>query len=119
MNNFQDFARSKAAVRIVKKAFALCLSAALVLLFYKCPFKMITGADCPGCGLTRAFFCIFLGDFRAAAGYHPLSLLIFAELFYLLYCQFILKRKISDKAVAAAAAVTALLMLIFWLVKIL
>lgn len=103
---------------VLKNILWICLFAALVLLFYRCPFKMITGIDCPGCGLTRAFGCIILGDFYAAVSYHPLSPLIFTEFFYLIYYQFVLKRKIKDKIIIIITAVTALLMLAFWLHKI-
>lgn len=93
--------------------------AVLMLLFYRCPFKMITGIDCPGCGLTRAFCCILLCDFSAAVQYHPLSPLIFTELVYLVYYQFILRRKLNDKIVAVCILINALLMLAVWLCKIL
>lgn len=93
--------------------------AVLMLLFYRCPFKLITGIDCPGCGLTRAFGCILLCDFSAAVQYHPLSPLIFAELVYLVYYQFFLRIKLNNKFVAAGIFINALLMLIVWLCKIL
>lgn len=103
---------------LLKYLFWFLLISALVLLFYKCPFKMITGTDCPGCGLTRAFACIWLCDIPAAVKYHPLSPLIFTELFYLVYSQFILGVKISRKGVLAGVFITALLMLVFWVFKI-
>lgn len=102
----------------VKNVLILLLVIALMLIFYKCPFKMITGIDCPGCGLTRAFFCILLCDFSAAVQYYPLSPLIFSELVYLLYYQFILRRKINNTAVAVGIAVNVFVMLAFWLYKI-
>ena len=64
-------------------AFFACL-ALCVVLFYRCPFRLLTGIDCPGCGLTRAFLSAFRLDFRAAFRYHPLFLLIGIELCYLL-----------------------------------
>lgn len=102
----------------VKNVLILLLVIALTLIFYKCPFKMITGIDCPGCGLTRAFCCILLCDFSAAVQYHLLSPLIFSELVYLLYYQFILRRKINNTAVAVGIAVNVFVMLAFWLYKI-
>ena len=104
---------------VLKYLLWFLLFAALALLFYKCPFKMITGIACPGCGITRAFCCILLCDIPAAVQYHPLSPLIFAELFYLVYAQFVLGKKADRRFVAAGIFITALLMLAVWLCKIL
>ena len=104
---------------VLKYLLWFLLFTALALLFYRCPFKMITGIDCPGCGLTRAFCCILLCDIPAAVQYHPLSPLIFAELFYLVYGQFVLGKKADRRFVAAGIFITALLMLAVWLCKIL
>ena len=37
-----------------------------------CPFKLITGLPCPGCGLTRAFMALFTFNFLDSFRYHPL-----------------------------------------------
>jgi hypothetical protein len=37
-----------------------------------CPFRLLTGIPCPGCGMTRAFLSAFQLDFRSAFLYHPL-----------------------------------------------
>jgi hypothetical protein len=39
-----------------------------------CVVKGITGLDCPGCGMTRAFLFIGHGHFAAAAAMHPASI---------------------------------------------
>lgn len=36
-----------------------------------CPMVMLTGFPCPGCGLTRAVFCLFRLDFSGAFRIHP------------------------------------------------
>ena len=41
-----------------------------------CPFALITGMACPGCGMTRAASSLVRGDFSTALGYHPLVPLI-------------------------------------------
>ena len=41
-----------------------------------CPFALITGMACPGCGMTRAASSLIRGDLTNALGYHPLVPLI-------------------------------------------
>jgi Protein of unknown function (DUF2752) len=41
-----------------------------------CPFALITGMACPGCGMTRAASSLIRGDLTTAMGYHPLVPLI-------------------------------------------
>lgn len=36
----------------------------------KCPFKMITGLSCPGCGIQRAIHAMIHGDFTGAIRYN-------------------------------------------------
>lgn len=41
--------------------------------FYpRCAFKMLTGLDCPGCGLTRASHHVLHGEFAEAFRLNPL-----------------------------------------------
>ncbi len=41
----------------------------------KCPFKLITGLDCPGCGIQRALYALMHGEITQAIKYN----------YYLLY----------------------------------
>lgn len=36
-----------------------------------CPFRVMTGLPCPGCGMTRALCCLCHGRFADALWYHP------------------------------------------------
>lgn len=38
-----------------------------------CPFNMLTGLPCPGCGMTRAVNALLHGNWSQAITYHPLS----------------------------------------------
>ncbi len=38
-----------------------------------CPFSMLTGLPCPGCGMTRAVNALLHGNWSQAITYHPLS----------------------------------------------
>ncbi len=42
-----------------------------------CPFYILTGLPCPGCGLTRAFVCLGHGQWRESLHWHPLGWLVF------------------------------------------
>lgn len=35
-----------------------------------CPFKILTGFDCPGCGLTRATLALLRGDIKSSLHYN-------------------------------------------------
>ena len=41
-----------------------------------CPFKVVTGLPCPGCGLTRSAVAFLHGDISTSAYYHPLGAVI-------------------------------------------
>lgn len=43
--------------------------------FPACPFRLLTGFTCPGCGTTRALHEILHGDFAAAFVLNPVLLL--------------------------------------------
>lgn len=50
--------------------------------FYpRCPSKMLTGYDCPGCGSLRGLHSLLHGDFAAAWRYNPA---IFVAIFLLI-----------------------------------
>jgi hypothetical protein len=36
-----------------------------------CMFKVLFGIDCPGCGMTRAFFALLRGDLAGSLTYNP------------------------------------------------
>lgn len=44
-------------------------------LFPKCPFLMLTGMKCPGCGSQRALHALLHADIKTAFSYNPLLLL--------------------------------------------
>ena len=41
-----------------------------------CPFKLLTGLPCPGCGMTRSVVTLLHGDLGASLYYHPLGFVI-------------------------------------------
>jgi len=52
--------------------------------FLKCPFKKMTGLDCPGCGSQRAFHALLHFNFREAFAQNALFVLAIPYLFLLL-----------------------------------
>lgn len=38
-----------------------------------CPFKIVIGLDCPGCGLTRGALCVLTGQWKRAVSYNAMS----------------------------------------------
>lgn len=43
-----------------------------------CPFELLTGIPCPGCGMTRAILCLIAGNPSDALLYNPFSFLLLA-----------------------------------------
>lgn len=41
-------------------------------LYPKCPFHLLTGLECPGCGSQRAIHCLLNGEFAMALHYNAL-----------------------------------------------
>ncbi|MFQ5607808.1 MAG: DUF2752 domain-containing protein [Candidatus Zixiibacteriota bacterium] len=76
---FTDFRVVRISARTTHRLAAL---AALVVFFLLpsdgiglilCPFKNITGLDCPACGLTRSVSSLLHLDFGRSLFYHPLG----------------------------------------------
>jgi hypothetical protein len=53
-------------------------------IFPACPFRMLTGLNCPGCGTTRGLHQLLHGNFVAAFELNPLMVLILPLLGYVL-----------------------------------
>ena len=39
-----------------------------------CPFKSLTGVDCPGCGIQRSILALFQGDFLQSLKLYPATI---------------------------------------------
>ena len=67
--------------KIIVTVAAIVAVTALVILFLynpltagfypRCPSKLLTGYDCPGCGSLRGMHSMLHGDFAAAWSYNP------------------------------------------------
>lgn len=72
----------KILVELIKKIYIpliLFILYITITYFFKipnCPFKLITGFPCPGCGLTRAGFAALKFEFQLAFMYNPVIFLL-------------------------------------------
>ena len=64
-------------------------------LFPKCPFLMLTGLQCPGCGSQRAIHALLHLDIMAALHYNALLVLSLPLILALLYAEW--KRNSNPK----------------------
>ena len=88
-----------------------------------CPFALLTGIACPGCGMTRAASYLVRGDFSTALTYHPLVPLI-ALLSVGGWAWFLLRRSgrvepLPTRWVNAALIVTGIMLLGVWAARLL
>jgi hypothetical protein len=61
-----------------------------------CPFKILTGVNCPGCGLTRGSLCVLSGRWRSALSYNVMSFAWVGLILWLLWQRYIAaKQKIA------------------------
>ena len=90
--------------------------------FFFCPFKMLTGYDCPLCGMTRSFVHLAHRDMAAAFAANPAGLvLFFAMLVYLAagWGYLATGHKIAEKVITLKAfAPLTLVVLTVWGVRL-
>lgn len=92
-------------------------SAIFLLLFYRCPFRLLLGISCPGCGMTRAFCALLRFDLQEAFHAHPLFPIVLVVAMY-----DILEKNgklcFSEKTKNGFLAVFGILFLILYLMRL-
>lgn len=87
-----------------------------------CPFALLTGTACPGCGMTRAASHLLRGDLGTALTYHPLiPLAAVAVVAGWAWFQLRLAgrmRPMSQRALNALLSGSAVLMLAVWAIRL-
>lgn len=61
-----------------------------------CPFKMLTGFPCPGCGITKSLVFLYAGDFVKSIYYHlfgPITFLSCIAAIFVLSLELITKKE--------------------------
>lgn len=74
-----------------------------------CPFLILTGIPCAGCGLTRAFLFLICGQFQRAVSMNPSILPVMVFALYFVFFRYILGKRV--KGLKAWLLVLALFML--------
>lgn len=85
-----------------------------------CLFHRATGLACPACGMTRAAAALARGDLAASLAWHPLFLLVAAEIAgaWLLWGGNVwLARPLPRRAIVLVTLATAGLLLAVWAVR--
>lgn len=90
----------------VAVALAVCLVLAFVdptsaLWPFHCPFKLITGLQCPGCGFQRALHALLQGDVAAAARYNFFFLYAIPYLLVIILSDVLPRGKVQSRLQAA------------------
>lgn len=58
-----------------------------------CPFLIITGFPCAGCGMTRAVCCFLTGQFARGMNLNPTAPLWIAWIFFFFYTRYVREKK--------------------------
>lgn len=84
---------------------------------FKCPFKLLTGLDCPGCGGQRAVHDFLHGHFIEGLRYNPfliIGLLYFACALIAQYIHRPWAEKLGRKILNIRVAITYIVLLFAW-----
>lgn len=83
-----------------------------------CPYAMLTGKPCPGCGMTRALSHLMHGDLAGMWTLHPLAPLLVLEAAALAVYTTMRRRLPSAAALSWVLATDGLLLVAVWLARI-
>lgn len=77
----------------VKRFLGIHLSVVAAVVIYlllpiKCSVKCFLHFDCPTCGMTRAMFSLFKGDFASYMSYNPMALPFLLLLLFGIHARF-------------------------------
>jgi hypothetical protein len=87
------------------------------IILIRCPFKKLTGFDCPGCGFQRSLIALIQGDLVKSFSSYPAAIPLLA----LLITSFINKKYIAEKFPLFKQSLyilTSLLIIVPYIIKI-
>ena len=100
---------------------AYLISGVLFSFYIPCPFRLITGFKCPGCGLSHAATDFVRLDFRAAFRHNALFLPIYLYIVYAAIRSFLYstgkKDPLTDKTGKRIDIVFLVVILVWWFVR--
>jgi hypothetical protein len=79
-----------------------------------CLFHRLTGLDCPGCGMTRAFVCLLRGDLHCAWQMHPFSVPLLLVAIAAVLVPAPLRSRLARSQLGFALQLSALAVLLIW-----
>lgn len=94
------FVFSVFSILIVGIPFILAWNSSSSELRYKqsfCPFKMLSGLPCPGCGITKSIVALYEGAIPESIEYHPFGIVVFGLAATFLFAQAVLNKAQVDK----------------------
>ena len=118
--------------RLIRKtAIAAALLAAVAAIYYfvdpastvwmpRCPFRLLTGLDCPACGSQRALHAVLHGAWAEALGYNPFLVI---SLPYLVLVAYTTARPPGEKSILKyvqhphTVRLYLVLIVVWWIVR--
>lgn len=96
--------------RIIRGAVLHVVVLAILLLIWRCPFYLLFGVPCPGCGITRAYTALLSGNVEEAFSLNPMFLPAGFAFWYMIHRRILPKRPSSIVEMAAGIAILILLL---------
>jgi hypothetical protein len=84
--------------------------------FLPCPFKALTGFDCPGCGFQRSFLALLKGNFQESFHLYPATVPLLLTFIIVLPAKYFTKRDVS-LLIKVMFVITGAIILISYLYK--
>lgn len=107
---FDDIKSAKWAIIVIIAYFAFLKN----YLYTLCLMTLITGYPCPGCGMTRAMFCVLHLDFAGAWRMHPFIYPIMFLAFWFCYNRYIAEKKMDNWFRAMVIVAIAMIVYYVW-----
>ncbi|MDO5522923.1 MAG: DUF2752 domain-containing protein [Bacteroidia bacterium] len=93
-----------------------------VAIFPQCPFLLVTGYECPGCGSQRAIHQLLRLNFKSAFSHNTLIIFLIPYIFLGIYLEFFNKKHRFPRLEKIffgkwAAVIVVLVIVVYWVVR--